>query len=75
MDFDHVSDDFPAGKAVIDAVGSLAFPIADVGTEIPCSMAAGLLHPFAHFFHKGIQMSASGMAVSESAFDNNLRFL
>ena len=54
MDFDHVSDDFPAGKAVIDAVGSLAFPIADVGTEIPCSMAAGLLHPFAHFLHKGI---------------------
>ena len=74
LDFDHVRDHFPAGKTVIDAVGSLTFTIAHIRTKISCAMPSGISDALSGGLNQAVQMAASGMAVSESALNKNLRF-
>ena len=73
MDLDHVGDHFSACQAEVDAVRSLALSVADIGAEIPGSVAACLLNSFSHLFHQNVQVSASRMAVPECALNHNLR--
>ena len=74
MDLDHVGDHLPAGQAVVDAVRSLALPVADVRAEVAGPVAAGLLNALSHFLHQYVQMAAAGVAVPVSALDHHLRF-
>ena len=72
MDLDHVCDHFTACQAVVDSVCSLAFTIADIGTVITCTKTTFFCDSFTNFFHKDVQVSASRMAVTISAFHHDL---
>ena len=73
MDLDHIGNHLTAGQTVVDSICSLAFTVADIGTVITCSETAFFCDSFADFFYKDIQMSASRMAVTCRAFDDDLR--
>ena len=73
MDLDHVRDHLTACKAVIDSIGSLALAVTDIGAEIFRAMAACLSDSFFYFIYKDMEMSASRMAVTCRAFDDDLR--
>ena len=72
VDLDHIGDDLPAGQAVVDAVGALAFPVADVGAGIARAVAARLGDAPAHFLHQRGQVPAAGVAVASRALDDDL---
>ena len=73
MDLDHVRDHLTACKAVVDSIGSLALAVTDIGAKIFRAMAACLSDSFFYFIYKDMEMSASRMAVTCRAFDDDLR--
>ena len=73
MDLNHIGNHLTAGQAVIDSVRSLAFPVTDICTVIACAISPRFHNPIADFLHQNVQMPASRMTVTISAFNDYLR--
>ena len=73
VNLDHIRHHVPGGQRIVHAVMALCFPIADVRAEIsrPESPFPGC--SLFGLFRKLQQMDAARVAVSEGAFDENLR--
>ena len=73
VNLNHARDHLTAGQAEVDAVGALAFPVADVRAVVARAEATGLSNALPGGLHQLIQMSAAGVAVAEGALDHDLR--